>query len=209
MQKINPRILLAIILIPMGLIIAMVPEDMTGSRKVSTEQILQEIASGSQFVSPDEIAGMIVENNPVLQLIDVRSSNEFENFSLPGAVNIPLTAILSPEWRDILDQDVKINVFYSNGSVHANEAWILTRQQGYLNNYVLQGGLNYWMEAIANPDPPSDLSPDEEFARYDFRRAVNSALGGEAVERAAEAPPPPAMPAIRPRERTPVVQGGC
>ncbi len=209
MQKINPRILLAVILIPMGLIIAMVPEDATSNRKVSAEEILQEIASGSQFVSPDEVAGMLVENNPVLQLIDVRSSNEYENFSLPGAVNIPLTDILSPEWRDILDQDVKINIFYSNGSVHANEAWLLTRQQGYINNYVLQGGLNYWMEAIVNPEPPSDLSPNEEFARYDFRRAVNSALGGETVERTAEAPPPPAMPAIRPRERTPVVQGGC
>ena len=209
MKKINPRILLAFILLPMGLIIAMVPEDMTGNRRVPAGDILQEIASGSQFVSPDEVARLIIEGNPILQLIDVRSSSEFEDFSLPGALNIPLSDILSPEWRDILDQDVKINVFYSNGSVHSNEAWMVTRQQGYMNNYVLQGGLNYWMEAIVNPDPPSDLSPDEEFARYDFRRAVNSALGGESVQRTAEAPPPPPMPVIRPRERTAVVHGGC
>ncbi len=209
MQKINPRILLAIVLIPMGLIIAMVPEDTAVNRKVATGQILQEISSGSQFVSPDEVARLIIEGNPALQLIDVRSSSEFDNFSLPGAVNIPLTDIMSPGWRDILDQDVKINVFYSNGAVHANEALLLTRQQGYINNYVLQGGLNYWMEAIVNPDPPSNLSPDEEFARYDFRRAVNSALGGESAGRTTEAPPPPPMPSIRPRERTPVVTGGC
>jgi len=86
---------------------------------------------------------------------------------------------------------------------------MLTRQQGYQNNYVLQGGLNYWMEAIVDPSPPSGISPDEEFAKYDFRRAASQALGGGTIERTTEAPPAPSLPAIRPRERTPVVQGGC
>ncbi len=209
MEKINPRILLALVIVPLGLIIAMVPENTTKPYKLTTEQLLQEVASGSQFVSPDEIAKMTVEQNPSLQLIDVRSPDEFDNYSLPGAVNIPLPEILSDEWRNILDQNIKINVFYSTGSVNANEAWMLTRQQGYHNNYVLQGGLNYWVEAIINPEPPSDLSPNEEFARYDFRRAAGQSLGGETIERTTEAPPAPALPAIRPRERTAVVQGGC
>ena len=205
----NPRILLAIVIIPLGLVIAMVPENTTKPYKLTTEQLLQEVAAGSQFVSPDEIARMIVEKNPSLQLIDVRSRDEFDKYSLPGAVSIPLADLFSPEWKHLLDQDIRINVFYSNGSVHANQAWMLVRQMGYNNNYVLQGGLNYWMEAIVDPDPPSVLSPNEEFARYDFRRAAGRALGGGSLERTTEAPPAPALPAIRPRERTPVVQGGC
>lgn len=31
---------------------------------------------------------------------------------------------------------------------------MITRQLGYQNNYVLMGGLNYWAEAIINPEPP-------------------------------------------------------
>ncbi len=205
----NPRILLAIVIIPLGLVIAMVPENTTKPYKLTTGQLLQEVAAGSQFVSPDEIARMIIEKNPSLQLIDVRSKDEFDNYSLPGAVNIPLADLLSPEWKHLLDQDIRINVFYSNGSVHANQAWMLLRQLGYINNYVLQGGLNYWMEAIVDPDQPSALSPDEEFARYDFRRAAGRALEGGSLERTTEALPAPALPAIRLRERTPVVQGGC
>jgi sulfur-carrier protein adenylyltransferase/sulfurtransferase len=208
-QKINPRILLAIVMIPLGLIIAMVPEDTTKPYKLTSAQLLEEISSGAQFVSPDEIARMIVEKNPGLQLIDIRGSDEFESYSLPGAINIPLGSILSPEWKPLLDQDVRINVFYSNGSVNASQAWMLTRQLGYKNNFVLQGGLNYWMETIVDPAPPSSLSPDEEFAKYDFRKAAGQALGGGTIERSAEAPPAPVAPAIRPRERTPVVQGGC
>lgn len=208
----NARVLLAIVIVPMGLIIAMVPENTTNPHKVSAEQLLGEMAGGAQFISPDEIAQMVIEKNPSLQLIDVRSEEEFDTYSLPGAVNVPLADILSREWRDILDQDLKINVFYSNGSVGAGQAWMITRQLGYRNNYVLQGGLNYWMEAIINPTPPSALSPDEEFARYDFRKAAGAALGGgtlEARQADTESLPPPSLPAIRPRERTPVVQGGC
>jgi sulfur-carrier protein adenylyltransferase/sulfurtransferase len=209
MQKMNPRILLAVVIIPLGLIIAMVPENTTMPHKLTSEQLLEEIASEVQFVSPDEIARMLIENNPGLQLIDVRSEDEFNSYSLPNAINIPLGNILSEEWKHILDQDIRINVFYSNGSVNGNQAWMLTRQLGYRNNYVLQGGLNYWMEAIVDPQPPSSLSPNEEFAKYDFRKAAGQALGGGTIERSTEAHPAPAVPAIRPRERTPVVQGGC
>lgn len=209
MKSLNPRVLLAIVIIPLGLVIAMVPENTTKPYKLTTEQLLQEVASGAQFVSPDEIARMIVEKDPSLQLIDVRNKDEFEKYSLPGSVNVPLGEVLSPEWKQLLDQDVRVNVFYSNGSVHSNEAWMLTRQMGYRNNYVLQGGLNYWMEAILNPETPSALSPDEEFAKYDFRKAASRALGGGSLEPVADAPPAPPLPAIRPRERTPVVQGGC
>ena len=44
-----------------------------------------------------------------------------------------------------------VNVFYSNGSVYANEAWMITRQLGYENNFVLEGGLNYWFGNILSP----------------------------------------------------------
>lgn len=209
MQKMNPRILLALVIIPLGAIIAMVPENTTKPYKLTSEQLLGEVTSGVQFVSPDEIARMIVEKNPGFQLIDTRSQEEFESYSLPGAVNIPLSDILSSEWISLLDQDLKINVFYSNGSVKADQAWMLTRQLGYSNNYVLQGGLNYWMEAIVDPRPPSNLSPDEEFAKYDFRKAASQALGGGSIERSTEAPAAPTPPAIRPNNRKTAVQGGC
>ena len=60
------------------------------------------------------------------------------------------------------------NVFYSNGSTRANEVWMITRQLGYKNNYVLLGGLNFWIETISNPEKPRITSPDDEFAKYDF-----------------------------------------
>jgi rhodanese-related sulfurtransferase len=145
---------------------------------LTAEELLIEVMENRQFMSPDEIAQMLIDKDPSLQLIDVRSKNQFEKFSLPNAINIPLESLLSSEFDDVLNQDVKVNVFYSNSSNDANQAWMITRQLGYNNNYVLQGGLNYWAETILNPEKPAEGSPNEEIAKYNFRMGANQALGG-------------------------------
>ena len=87
-------------------------------------------------MTTDEVADMLVKKDPLLQLIDVRSKAEFDKFSLPGALNIPLNNLLAKENEDILNQSQKMNVFYSNGTLQANEAWMLMRQLGYQNMFI-------------------------------------------------------------------------
>lgn len=207
----KPRIYLAIFIIPLGLIIAAVPQNKTHPFKLSASQMLTEATSTSQFLSPDAVADMIVQKDPNLQLIDVRTPDEFLKFSLPGAINIPLPDLLSEEYKDIIDQEIKMNVFYSNGTLQANEAWMISTQLGYRNNYVLQGGLNYWAETIMNPSAPTSTSPDEELAKYDFRKGASMALGGGSVESAVVSgtdTKAPVKPIIKKTGKK-KVQGGC
>lgn len=186
MKKITftPRMLLTTILLIMGVIIAAVPKNTTTPYKLSATQILDEIKSGTQYFEPEQIAQMLIEKDPYLQLIDIRPQSEFEKFNLNGAINIPIDNLLSTEYVEVFDQDVKLNVFYSNGSTQANEAWMLLRQLGYTNIYVLRGGMNYWAEAILNPTPPTGLSSNDEIARYNFRRAAGQSLGAEGLDAA-------------------------
>ncbi len=177
----KPLKLLALFIIPLGIIIAAVPADKTKHFRLTADELLQEAGAGVQFVSPDAVADMLVKKDPSLQLIDVRTPEEFDAYSLPGAINVPLSNLLSDQFTDILNQDAKMNVFYSNGSVTANQAWMITRQLGYQNNYVLQGGLNYWFGNILSPQAPAQTSSDEEFAKYDFRKSAAAALGGGSV----------------------------
>ncbi len=137
----KPRTLLALFIIPMGLIIAAVPQNKTNPYKLTAAELLSEANTRTQYITPDVVADMIIKKDPSLRLIDVRSQDEFEKFSLPGAINIPVADLLSDQYADILNQDIKMNVFYSNGTLTANEAWMITRQLGYTNNYVLEGGL--------------------------------------------------------------------
>ena len=85
-----------------------------------------------------------------------------------------------------------------------------TRQLGYENNYVLQGGLNYWVESIINPTPPEATSPNEEIAKCNFLKGAGMALGGgAAVDMSASSQSAPALPRITPRPQKKRVQGGC
>ena len=204
----KPRLYLALIIVPLGLILAAVPANTTHPYKLSPEDLLEHVNSGMQYFSPDEVAHMIVGKDPSLVLIDVRPEAEYEKFHLPGAINIPLTSLLEDKWEEYLNQDLRYNVFYSNGTVNANQAWMLTRQLGYKNNYVLQGGLNYWAETIMNPEKPGSTSPDEEIAKYDFRRGAGQALGGGATLETTDQVAPE-LPKIAPRPTKKRVQGGC
>jgi len=202
--------LLALIIIPLGIIIAAMPADKVNHSRLTPGELLQEAGSGVQFISPDIVADMLVRKDPSLRLIDVRTPEEFETYSLPGSINVPLSNLLSEEFSDILNQDAYTNVFYSNGSVYANQAWMITRQLGYENNFVLEGGLNYWFGNILSPESPSQTSPDEEFARYDFRKSAAAALGGGGVGSTdAAAPSPKAVkpPVTAKSKKKP--SGGC
>ena len=177
----KPLKLLALVIIPLGIILAATPADKTKHFKLTADELLQEAGAGVQFISPDAVADMLVQKDPSLRLIDVRTPEEFDAYSLPGAINIPLSNLLAEEYTDILHQDAYMNVFYSNGSAYANQAWMITRQLGYENNYVLEGGLNYWFGNILSAQAPSQTSPSEEFAKYDFRKSAAAALGGGGV----------------------------
>ena len=202
------REILTIATIGLGLIVAAIPQNTTHPYKLSAEELLAETYSRYQYYSTDEIADMIIQKDPSFLLIDVRDPEEYEKFSLPGAVNIPLPSLLSDEWQDYIDQDVRMNIFYSNGSLKANEAWMLTRQLGYENNYVMEGGLNYWAETILNPEEPSSTSPNEEFAKYDFRKGASAALGGGTLASTSTSNSG-AKPVIKARPKKKRAAGGC
>jgi len=212
-MKFTPRTLLSAVALLLGIIIALVPQNTTQPFKLTAPQLLQEIKSRSELISPDELAQWLVAKDPSIQLIDVRTPAEYERYHLDDALNIPLADILNKKYRDILDQDVKTNILYSNGTLFAQQAWMILRQLGYRNNYVLQGGLNYWFANILNPQTPSPFSPDEEQARFAFHKGVAQALGG-GTPVVSTTPkkttlPRPRKPILHRRKRKQAPEGGC
>ncbi len=123
----KPRLYLALIIIPLAMIMAAIPQNTTHPYKLTPNELLEHVNSGMQYFSPDEIADMIISKDPSLLLIDVRGEDEYEKFHLPGAINIPLSSLLEDQWKEYLHQDIRLNVYYSNSTVNANQAWMLTR----------------------------------------------------------------------------------
>ncbi len=208
--NLKPRVLLSFVIILFGLSVAMIPENTTQQYKLTANEMLQEVQYGSELIHPDELADWLINKDPSIQLIDVRSPEEYEKFSLGNAINIPLSDILSEKWIDYLDQGVKMNILYSNGSTNSNEAWMILRQLGYENNYVLQGGLNYWVDIILNPISPKSIDPNDEIAKYDFRKGASQYFGGAAVStQSTSNSTATKKPIIKRKTKKKAPEGGC
>ncbi|MBC8346495.1 MAG: rhodanese-like domain-containing protein [Candidatus Marinimicrobia bacterium] len=202
------RIKLTVIFLGLGLIIAFVPENTTKPYRLTASEMLDEVQYGSELIHPDELAEWLIDKDPSIQLIDIRSSDEFEKFHLIGAINIPINQILDDEWADYLDQDIKMNILYSNGTTLAHEAWMISRQLGYENNTVLMGGLNYWTETILNPNKPESTSPDDEIAKYEFRKGASQYFGGSANAQSSSKVSKSKKPIIKRRKKKKKVPDG-
>ncbi len=204
---------MAFVLIGLALLLVLLPEK-HASKQLKPEQLLQEINDNTRYMTTDEVAEKLIYGDAYLQLIDVRSADNFQKFHLKGAVNIPLDSILNKdekgnyEYEDILNQDVKTNVFYSNGTVYANQAWILLRRLNFKNNYVMKGGLNRWIETVIQPQRPLQTASQEEFYLYNFRRAASMFFGGGSVSSVPAEDNTPA-PIIKKKGGKKEEEGGC
>lgn len=196
----------AAILILLGAGLFLLP-DKQSLQELSPENLLAELKDQSRFISTDQIAERIINQDPTLLLIDVRFSDYYSEYSIPGALNIPLEEILNPDWEDYLNQDGIDVVFYSNADVYAQQAWMLASRMNYQNLYVMKGGLNCWFETIIKPVMPAETAPSEAFDLYDFRRGACQYFSGGQLEieetNAAEIVP------VSRKKKSSVVEGGC
>lgn len=178
----------------------------TYQEEVSADKILTEITDGTRYYSNDEVAAMIIDQDPSFILVDVRSMYDFVDFSLPGAINIPLDELLLPDWDDYFNQRAQKLIFYSNGSILAEKAWLLAQRLGYEHTYIMKGGLNAWIEDIIRPTPPPETASEEDFQKYQFRLGASRFFGG-GMEVQSDIQAEPIV--IERKQKKNVIEGGC
>lgn len=144
-------------------------------------QLIDMTAKADKFISTDELAKRIMNNDPSVIMIDLRKKEEFEIYSLPGAMNIPIENLLDDQYKDLLNQKTYTNIFFSNSNELASKAWMICTRLGYKNNYILQGGLNVWAETILQPKSPGQTAKTTDFITYNFRRAARAYFVGTSI----------------------------
>ena len=153
-----------------------------GNKAISPEKLLVAIDDPARFLSTDKVTERIVAGDPSLQLIDVRTAEQFRKYALQGAVNVPLDSLLNPQWKEILQQAGKDKVFYSNADIEADQAWQICRRNSVDRIFVMKGGLNYWMETIMNSIEPPATAPSQAFNLFHFRQAARQFFTGGSVK---------------------------
>ncbi len=178
---------------------------------IGPKQLLHEVNKQGRYITTDEVAKMIMEKDPSLLLIDVRSPEEYKRYTLDGAINIPMDKIMDEDNKDYFDQDVYTTVIFSNGSSLADQAWLRLRSYDYKGNKVLKGGLNEWYHTILNPQKPADdiLTAKLE-KQYLFRKGAQVYFtGATPVVGSAKKTKPAATAKPIVKHKKKEVTGGC
>lgn len=195
-----------ILLLGLGIVLMLLPPKKTYEEN-PPEELLRQVSGNSRFLSADLVADRMINSDPSLLLIDVRESALFNEFSLPGALNIPLENILQQENNDILSQEGMDIVFYSTGDLLADQAWMICKRKGMNDIFVLKGGLNEWFNSFFLLQPPLETASSEEIALYQFRNGVKQYFTGSGV--LTQANPATEKVTVAPRQKKTAAEGGC
>jgi rhodanese-related sulfurtransferase len=160
---------LSVTLVLIGIILAILPLRTTRTLAGSPESVLMQSFSQNSGYSVDQVARMLVSEDSTLHLIDIRPANEFREFSIPGAINIPYTELIDRDPATYMLTGNAKNVFYSNGSLNAGYAIIIAGGLGYNNCAIMKGGINEWITTVLNTRFSGDVITARENALFETR----------------------------------------
>jgi sulfur-carrier protein adenylyltransferase/sulfurtransferase len=182
---------------------------------IKPEELLSNVINPERYISTDELAHKIIAKDPSIILVDVRSKEDYNNYTISNAINIPLSKLLDEESELYLNQDQYDLVLFSNDNFYADQAWVLCNRLGYKNIKVLAGGVNQWFLTIINPPVPTENMAAVDFEKYTFRKAASMHFGVAYPEQIKVEKPvvvkkaaPKKVVTIEKKKKAPV-EGGC
>jgi rhodanese-related sulfurtransferase len=156
-------------LLCLGLILALLP--LSGNRSFVTrpQKLLSEVLDNNTSLTVDQVAGLVVAEDSTIQIIDLRSPEEYRKLTIPGSINIPYNKFLDNDPGILLNNGKTKNIFYSNGDFESNYALTITRGLNIDNTFVMKGGLNEWFNIVMNSSFTGERISARENALFETR----------------------------------------
>ena len=138
--------------------------------------ILRQVQQKQDHMDAVTLSKKLIEGHKDFFLVDVRQPWEFDDYHIPGAVNLPLEELLGARGKATLPRDKQI-VLYSAGGTHAAQAWVVLVQSGYQVTTLLDGLQGWWRDVMT----PTSLKITDEVRdelAYKPAKAVREYFGG-------------------------------
>jgi hypothetical protein len=164
-------------LILAALVVAVIGQPST-SAKWARVSLAKEAALNARevHIHPGELLATMADRKLNLVMLDVRPEADYNLFHLRGARSVPLGTVKS-QVEDLLLEPAANTVFVvmSNDESLATEAWKVLVAEGVSNAYILEGGINNWLNVFAAGEPditPTPTAPAREKLAYTFPAAL-------------------------------------
>jgi rhodanese-related sulfurtransferase/uncharacterized membrane protein YedE/YeeE len=124
----------------------------------------------------DELAFRLVDNDPNLQIIDMRQPSAFDSMSLPKSTNFTLSNMFEKDAFKLLTLKRRINVFVDHDELGAKKAAVLASELGYPRIYFLQGGFERFRLEIIDFKMPDKITNRPEMDKFRFRAKASQVI---------------------------------
>jgi rhodanese-related sulfurtransferase len=131
--------------------------------------LLSEVLDNSTYLTVDQVAGFIISEDSSVQVIDLRTPDEYRMANIPGSINIPYGKLLEIDPGSILNNGKTRNIFYSDGDFNSNFALAIARGLNIRNTYVMKGGMNEWFNTVMNSSFTGERISARENALFETR----------------------------------------
>lgn len=173
LQKVDLKIKLAAFAIFLGLTAFIISNPFeTTYAKINTKDLAVMVQREIDHISVEDLADWIIKGKSDYRLIDLRTEKEFNEYNIPGSENIQITNLLDGQ----IARNEKI-VLYSDGGIHAAQAWFLLKAKDFKNVYMLKGGLEEWKDKILFPKLAANATEVEK-AKFEIASAISRYFGG-------------------------------
>ncbi|MDA1083781.1 MAG: rhodanese-like domain-containing protein, partial [Proteobacteria bacterium] len=108
---------------------------------VSILLIRSNAIKGGKKITPQDLINLT--NQDAAQLIDLRSSNEFNDGHITGSINIPYTDLEDRIHEIKKQEDKSLVLICDTGSQSANAGEVLNKS-GFEKTVILSGGIGAW-----------------------------------------------------------------
>jgi 3-mercaptopyruvate sulfurtransferase SseA len=140
------------------------------SFRLSGEQVLEQMGQRTHIISIQKFKEMDA-GVPGIQLVDLRSAGDFDQGHLPAAINLPAENLGPDDFHRFFERKETIHVLYAGETYISERYWILFRQMGMENLYVLETGPDldslvlHWesecsRRILVDEDPAFTFQPD-------------------------------------------------
>lgn len=135
------------------------------------------LAERAVQIHPGELLDSLHNDALKVVLLDVRSEADYNLFHIAGAQRVALDALPDRIPALLLEPANTLFVTISNDETAATAAWKLLTAESVPNAYILEGGINGWLDTFASADPTlrkAAVAAEDDHLRYDFMLATGA-----------------------------------
>lgn len=173
--RFRKHLTVAVVTIFAGAVLISLPD--RKSRTIAMASSLEHLeACETSYMSSDELAFRIVDKDPSMQIVDVSDSLAYNQFSLPGSVNLQIHELFSKEWNTLFARRHVRKILVAENEQDAVIAYHVLDEIGYRNLSVLEGGLPHFRSLILNGEGAVLRQDSVNSVVREFRQEAGTAI---------------------------------